>query len=115
MTKILIYKSTSLACAIIAAFSFNAAAFAHDTNKGYYTISDIKMQGRISETNARNLVKSLIEREFQGFGYMATNIKKFNNKWVVIIKDRNDFVATAYVDVTTGNIHFSNRRHKAQN
>ncbi len=115
MTNTKTYKALSLAGAVTLILSFGSSAFANNLDSGFYNIANTEIHARISEKDARNLIKALLEREFYGFGYRARNIKKVDNQWVVTIKDRKDFVATAYVNDTTGNIDFSYRRHNRRN
>ncbi len=109
MTKI---TTISLTTALALAISFGSTAYAQNIETGYNKISVEKAYIEISKKNARNLVKALLKRDYNGFGYKAQKIKKSDDKWVVTIKDRKDFVATAYVNDNNGNIHVSYKRHK---
>lgn len=115
MTNIPILTAITLTTTMTLSLSFGSTSYAENTASSYYNISDIEMHSRISENNAKSLVKDFLKRDFKNFGYRARNIKKVDNQWIVTIKDRKDFVATAYVNDTTGNIHISYQRHNSQN
>ncbi|PCJ43032.1 MAG: hypothetical protein COA81_05175 [Alphaproteobacteria bacterium] len=99
MTKTTTIKAISIATAIALTTSFSTAVYAQDTGEV------AKKEISISKNNARNLVKSLLKRDYHGQGLKARSTKKIGDKWVVRIKDRSSTIATAYVDVKTGNIH----------
>jgi len=99
MTKTTTIKAISLATAIALTTSFGTIAYAHDTGEA------AKKEISISKSNARNLVKSLLKREYTAQNLQTRPAMKINGKWVVRIKDRSTTVATAYVDEKTGNIH----------
>ncbi|NOZ67266.1 MAG: hypothetical protein GXP00_12385 [Alphaproteobacteria bacterium] len=99
MTRTTTIKAISMATAIALTTSFGTAAYAHDTGEA------AKKEISISKNNARNLVKSLLKRDYHGQGLKARPAKKIGDKWIVRIKDRSSTVATAYVDEKTGNIH----------
>ncbi|MCF6197331.1 MAG: hypothetical protein L3J50_11580 [Emcibacter sp.] len=99
MTKTTTIKAISMAAAIALTTSFSTIAYAHDTGEA------AKKEISISKNNARNLVKSLLKRDYHGQSLKTRPAKKIGDKWIVRIKDRSATVATAYVDEKTGNIH----------
>lgn len=105
MMKITPRKALPLALGIAAALSFGSPLLAHDLSKAGKDISTMEKQQHVSRENARNLVKSLLKRDYSGNGYKARVARKTDGKWIVRIKDRTKTVATASVDAKTGNIH----------
>lgn len=105
MTKTTTLKAITFATAIALATSFGSTAFAHDLNKASENTSAVTNHASVSKSNARNLVKSLLKREYSGEGYKTNTAQKIGDKWVVSIKDRTKTVATASVDTKSGNIH----------
>ena len=105
MTNVTTLKAISLATVFAVTASFSSAAFAHDLPKAEENVATVGDHHRISKSNARNLVKALLKREYSGNGYKANGAKKIGDSWVVKIKDRAKTVATASIDTKTGNIH----------
>ncbi len=102
MTKATTLKTITLTAVFAVASSISGAAFAHDTTNK----TDVaQKQINISKANARNLVNTLLKREYGGDNFRAGATKKIGDKWRVIIKNRTQTVATALVDKKTGNIH----------
>ncbi|VAV88715.1 hypothetical protein MNBD_ALPHA02-2322 [hydrothermal vent metagenome] len=99
MTKTTTIKAISMATAIALTTSFGSIAYAHDTGEA------ARKEIRVSKNNARNLVKSLLKRDYNAQSFKALPAKKIGDKWVVRIKSRTATIATAYVDEKTGNIH----------
>jgi len=105
MPKTALYKTLPLALGVAFILSSGSTAFAHDPAKTAHNISTMGKQERVSRENARNLVKSLLKRDYSGNGYKTRVARKTNGKWIVRIKKRTKTVATALVDTKTGNIH----------
>ncbi len=104
MTKIITLKAISLATVITLTTAFSATAFAHDINKNH-AASAVTTQKSITKSNAKNLVKSLLKRDYKSYGYNTSSPKKIGDQWVVIIKDRAKHVATVSINDKSGNIH----------
>ncbi|GEM_PF-3427041 len=105
MPKSAICKTLPLALGVAFILSSESAALAHDPAETAHNISAMEKQERVSKENARNLVKSLLKRDYSGSGYKARVARKTDGKWIVRIKNRTQIVATALVDAKTGDIH----------
>ncbi|PCI51164.1 MAG: hypothetical protein COB49_02695 [Alphaproteobacteria bacterium] len=105
MTRNRTFKAISLATVIAVTAGLGGTAFAHDISPTGEKISPDEKPSMISKSNARNLVRTLLKREYNGEGYTARPARKIDGKWVITIKDRTRTVATASVDAKTGNIH----------
>ena len=105
MTKNTTMKAISLATVIAVTTAFSSTAFAHDLSNADQDVATAKHQTSISNENARNLVKSLLNRDYGSYGYKTNKARKVGDDWVVVIKDRTRTIAKASVDTKTGNIH----------
>ena len=113
MTNKAALKSLTMASVIAMIMSFTTVSYAQNMGTEYNNISDVKTQGSISKKKAQEMVKTLLRREYNGFGYRVKKVKKIDGKWAVTIEDRDDYIATAYVDDNNGNIHISYKRRKS--
>lgn len=107
MTNTTTLKAIALATVITVTTSLSSTAFAHDFSKADENIAAPSQSNGVTKSNARNLVKALLKREYKGDGYEAKTARKVGDKWIVTIKNRARTVATASVDTKTGNIHIN--------
>ncbi|PCI33517.1 MAG: hypothetical protein COB54_04240 [Alphaproteobacteria bacterium] len=105
MTKNTTIKAISLATVIAVTTAFSSTAFAHDLSDADQNVAAASHQNSISKNKARNLVKSLLKRDYSNYGYKTNKARKIGDNWVVTIKDRTKTIAKASVDTKTGNIH----------
>lgn len=104
MTNATTLKAISFATVIAVATAFSTTAFSRDLSKADENISAVKTPTYISKSNARNLVKSLLKRDYRGQGLKAYPTTKIDGKWQVAIKYNVKTVGTALVDAETGRI-----------
>lgn len=105
MTQATTQKAITVAALIALGTAFSSTASAHDISRDSHTMSSAEITRSVSKKNAKNLVNTLLKKEYGGEGLSARSIRKEGDVWKVKIKRNLKTVATATVDAKTGNIN----------